>query len=260
MALRTCILGSGSSGNCTFVGSESTHVLIDAGLSAREIERRLEQVGVDPATIQGICVSHEHQDHTAGLRVLHTRYGIPIYANSGTIGGLARDEKLGAIPWRIFTTGMPFALGDLTIEPFSVPHDAYDPVGFVIACAGARVGVVTDMGISTALIRERLRGCQAIVVEANHDEQMLRDAQRPWHLKQRIMGRQGHLSNQSAARMIADIASPTLKQVFLAHLSHECNRPDLARDTTCDSLMTSGHSHVKVSLTYPDRISDVWTG
>ena len=258
MALRTCILGSGSSGNCTFVGSGSTRILIDAGLSAREIERRLVQVEVDPATIQGICVSHEHQDHTAGLRVLHTRYGIPIYANSGTIGGLARDEKLSTIPWKVFTTGMPFALGDLTIEPFSVPHDAYDPVGFVIACADARIGVVTDMGISTALIRERLRRCQAIVVEANHDEQMLRDAQRPWHLKQRIMGRQGHLSNQNAAKMIADIASPTLKQVFLAHLSEECNRPDLARDTTCDSLMTSGHSHVKVSLTYPDRISEVW--
>jgi phosphoribosyl 1,2-cyclic phosphodiesterase len=258
MGLKTCILGSGSSGNCTYVASGTTAILIDAGLSARKIERRLEQIGVGVGEIKGICVSHEHSDHTAGLRVLHSRHGIPIYANSGTIEAVRRDEKLKELPCRIFTTGQPFVVGDLQIEPFSVPHDAYDPVGFVVACGEARVGVVTDMGVSTSLIRERLRTCNAVVVEANHDEQMLRDAQRPWHLKQRISGRQGHLSNQGAARMLSEIASPRLLQVFLAHLSEECNRQDLAYKTTSDTLIASGHTHVKVSLTFQDRISEVW--
>lgn len=260
MGLRTCILGSGSSGNCTYVASDSTAVLVDAGLSAREIERRLEQIGVRAAGIQGICVSHEHSDHTAGLRVLQSRHGMPIYANSATREAVCRDEKMQGLSWRVFETGQPFAVGDLSIEPFTVPHDAYDPVGFVVACGEARVGIVTDMGVPTSLVRERLRTCQAVVIEANHDEQMLKDAQRPWHLKQRISGRQGHLSNQVAAKMLCEIASPRLAQVFLAHLSEECNRQDLAYKTTSDTLIASGHAHVKVSLTFPDRISEVWAG
>jgi phosphoribosyl 1,2-cyclic phosphodiesterase len=260
MALRICILASGSSGNCTYVASDQTAVLVDAGLSAREIGRRLEGIGAGVSGVRGVCVSHEHGDHTAGLRVLQGRHGVPLYANGGTIDALRRDPKLEGLRWQVFTTGQMFQVGDLTIEPFSVPHDAYEPVGFVISDGVARVGVVTDMGIPTTLVRERLRGCRVVVVESNHDEEMLLKAERPWYLKQRIMGRQGHLSNQGAAAMLAEIATPQLDHVFLAHLSSECNDPDLARKTAHDMLLKAGHPHVKVSVAHPDRVSEVWAG
>lgn len=259
MALQVCILGSGSSGNCTYVASPQTGLLIDAGLSAREIGRRLATVGAAVEAVRGICVSHEHGDHTQGLKVLHQRAGIPLYGNAGTIEALRRNPDFEALRWQVFSTGTAFTVGDLMVESFSVPHDAFEPVGFVISCGEARVGIVTDMGMPTTLIRERLRGCNVVVVESNHDEQMLQDAERPWHLKQRIRGRQGHLSNQRAATMLADIAGPQLRQVFLAHLSADCNRPDLARQTAHDMLLKAGHSHINVSLTYPDRPTEVWT-
>lgn len=259
MGLRVCILGSGSSGNCTLVASDSTAILIDAGLSGRRTLQRLEEAGGRVDALHGICVSHEHQDHTGGLRVLHKRYGVPLYANAGTVDALSRSPEFSALPWNLFSTGHPFEIGDLRIEPFSVPHDAYDPVGFVVEQGASRVGVVTDMGMSTALIQERLRRCNALVVEANHDEQMLQDAPRPWSLKQRIRGRQGHLSNQGAATMLAEIAGPDLRHIFLAHLSEDCNRHDLALSTTQSALSRAGHAHIQVSLTFPDRVSDVWT-
>ncbi len=261
MSLRICILGSGSSGNCTYIASASTAILIDAGLSARTIVQRLESIGASVEGVRGICVSHEHSDHTTGLRVLHQKRGIPLYANRGTAEALGRDDDLRDLSWNVFTTGSPFTVGDISVEPFSVPHDAYEPVGFVVHCGTSRVGVVTDMGTATTLVRERLRGCRALVVESNHDEQMLRDCQnRPWHLKQRILGRQGHLSNQSAAALLVEIASPQLDIVFLAHLSKDCNTPELARQTTHDTLFKAGHQHIKVSLTFPDRVSEVWAG
>ena len=260
MSLRVCILASGSSGNCTLVASASTAILVDAGLSARAIDQRLDRVGFRADDLRGVCISHEHSDHTTGLRVLHQKRGLPLYVNRGTADALDQDEELHGLPWTIFVTGTPFRIGDLVVEPFSVPHDAYEPVGFVIRHEACRVAVVTDMGMATTLVRERLRGCRAIVVESNHDEQMLRDARRPWHLKQRILGRQGHLSNQGAAALLAEIATPELDTVFLAHLSRECNSPDLARQTTHDTLFRAGHHHVKVSLTFPDRPTEVWAG
>lgn len=259
MGLRACILGSGSSGNCTFVASETTAILIDAGLSGRRTAERLAQVGACPTRVQGICVSHEHLDHIGGLRVLHKRYGIPVYANAGTVDALARVRTLETLPWNLFHTGHPFVIGDLRIEPFSVPHDAYDPVGFVVEQDGNRIGIVTDMGMCTSLIRERLRRCHAVVVEANHDEQLLQDAARPWSLKQRIRGRQGHMSNQSAAALLAEIAGPELRHVFLAHLSEDCNRHDLALAAIQTALVGAGHTHISVSLTFPDRVSEIWT-
>lgn len=259
MSLRVCILASGSSGNCTYVGSPATGILIDAGLSGRETKRRLEQIDVDLDALSGICLSHEHGDHVAGVRVLHNRHGLPLFANRGTIDGLAKDPRLTALPWNVFETGSPFQIGDLLIEPFSVPHDAYDPVGFVVSGAGAKVGVVTDMGIATALIRQRLRDCDAVVVESNHDERMLEEAERPWSLKQRIKGRQGHLSNQHAVEMLTAIAGPRLRHVFLAHISEDCNERELAMRLTMSTLGEAGHKHIRVSCTFPDRISDVWT-
>lgn len=183
-----------------------------------------------------------------------------LFGNAGTIEALNGNDNTKDLQWQVFSTGMPFTIGDLHIEPFSVPHDAYDPVGFVVSNGSSRVGVVTDIGVPTSLVRERLRRCHAVVVESNHDEEMLKDAERPWYLKQRIMGRQGHLSNQGAAAMLVEIAGPHLRQVFLAHLSAECNDPDLARKTAHDMLLKAGHAHINVSVTYPDRPTEVWAG
>ena len=258
MSLRLCILGSGSTGNCTFVASETTAILIDAGLSAKEIGIRLAKISASLASLRGICVSHEHSDHIGGLKTLHTRHAIPIYANEGTIQGMKNTKDLAEIPFQKFHTGSAFAIGDLAIEPFSVPHDAMEPVGFVIASGGQSVGVVTDIGMPTALVRERLKNCSAIVVESNHDEEMLRNSNRPWQLKQRISGRQGHLSNARAAQMLAEIAGPQLRRIFLAHLSAECNRQDIAWRTTRDALARAGQTHITISMTFPDSISEIW--
>jgi phosphoribosyl 1,2-cyclic phosphodiesterase len=217
------------------------------------------EIGASLRRVKGVCVSHEHDDHTAGLGVLHRRHGIPLYANSGTIDALRRDPRLEELPWRIFSTGAPFEVGGFRVEPFSVPHDAYDPVGFVVRAGGeCRVGIVTDMGIPTTLVRERLRLCDVVVLEANHDEKLLQNARRPWALKQRILGRQGHLSNATAANLMAEIAGSGLQQVFLAHISADCNREDLALFTARQALERSGHGQVRVSATYADRVSDVW--
>jgi phosphoribosyl 1,2-cyclic phosphodiesterase len=259
MSLRLCILGSGSSGNCTFIASETTAILIDAGLSAKEIGLRLEKIGASLASVHGVCVSHEHSDHIAGLKTLQAKFGIPLFANEGTIQGV-RSAKADCadLAWNQFHTGSAFAVGDLVIEPFSVPHDAMEPVGFIVRSGNDSVGVVTDIGMPTALVRERLKKCSAVVVESNHDEEMLRNSKRPWQLKQRISGRQGHLSNARAAQMLAEIAGPQLQRVFLAHLSGECNRQDIAWRATRDALARAGHSHVTISMTFPDSISEVW--
>ncbi|MCX7007414.1 MAG: MBL fold metallo-hydrolase [Kiritimatiellaeota bacterium] len=190
-------MASGSSGNCTLVRSGDTVLLVDAGLSARETGKRLESVGVRLDQVSGICISHEHSDHTAGLRVLQQRHGIPLFANRGTFEALA--EELQQLKWQIFTTGCAFNVGSLRVEPFMVPHDANEPVGFIVGDGTQRIGIATDMGCVTHLVRERLRPCRAIVLEANHDVELLQESDRPWQLKQRILGRQGHLSNETAA-------------------------------------------------------------
>ncbi|MBU0676532.1 MAG: MBL fold metallo-hydrolase [Verrucomicrobia bacterium] len=240
------------------MASRTTALLIDAGLSARETTRRLAEIDVDVSSVGGICISHEHNDHIQGIRVLHNKHAIPVYANTGTIEGLRRDPKLAGLPWQVFSTGYSFQVGNLTVEPFSVPHDAYDPVGFVISCDHVCVGIVTDIGMVTNVVRERLRNCHAVVLEANHDENMLKDAPRPWYLKQRISGRQGHLSNRHAAEFLAEIASPLLEKVFLAHLSNQCNTGELALSETHAGLARTGRSGVSVSLTFPDHISELW--
>ena len=258
MSLEVCILGSGSSGNSIYIASEKTRVLIDAGLSARQIALRLEQIGVVPESINGICVSHEHGDHTAGLRVLQRRHGLPVFVNGGTFNGLQRQPKAHEIETKIFQTGSPFRIDDIVLEPFSVPHDAYEPVGFRLTTCSTSVGVVTDLGMSTALIREKLKGCQAIIVESNHDEDLLREAPRPWPLKQRIRSRQGHLSNIDAARLITDCASDVLEHAFLAHLSSDCNTPDIALQTVTSQLRLDELGHIRLEVSLAAEISTTW--
>ncbi|MDA0990741.1 MAG: MBL fold metallo-hydrolase [Verrucomicrobia bacterium] len=252
MSLEVSILASGSSGNCIYVRSPKGQLFVDAGLSCKQTEQRCAQLGIDPATINAICVTHEHDDHRGGIRVLHNRYGMALYANAGTLDALGRDKPLQQLNWNVFTTGQPFQVADMQLFPFSVPHDSYDPVGFVIACEGSRIAVVTDMGMATELIRERLTGCRLIVLECNYDVDMLQHSSRPWSLKQRIMGRQGHLSNLQAGELLAAVAGPQLQTVFLAHISDDCNHPEVAIRTVREALATAGHTHVAIHAAYGD--------
>jgi len=235
-------------------------VLVDAGLSGKETMRRLDAAGVrSTGTISAICLTHEHSDHISGLSALSTRLKAPIYANSGTIEAARQAIGERRLDWHVFITGQEFKIGQLDIEPFSVCHDAYDPVGFVFSSGGCRVGIVTDIGIVTSLVREKLRNCAALVIEANHDERMLRDSDRPWPLKQRIAGRQGHLSNNHAGELVAECAGPALKRVYLAHLSSECNRPEIAADAVRKSLCDHGFDKVEVIISHQDSSTDLWT-
>ncbi len=256
MSLRVCVLGSGSTGNCICVASPDTTILIDAGLSAADTLRRLERVGIAPDRLAALCLTHEHGDHVGGLATLYRRLRIPLYANTPTLEALRRDDRLQSAHWHVFTTGSPFTIGALRLEPFSVPHDSYDPVGFVVALGEKRIGLVTDAGTVTELMRVRLRGCSVLILEANHDPLLLRESHRPWTLKQRIGGRQGHLSNDQAAALLSDIAGPALGVVFLAHISQECNRPEPALSVMTRALAEKGFAHVAVKLTYPDRPSE----
>jgi phosphoribosyl 1,2-cyclic phosphodiesterase len=258
MDLKVCVLGSGSKGNAIYIASENIRILIDAGLSARQIALRLDQLGVVPESINGICISHEHSDHVSGLRVLQKRHGIPAYANAGTLNGIMRQAKADEVSAKVFETGSRFEIGDVTIEPFSVPHDAYEPVGFRIESRSGCVGVVTDLGMSTSLVREKLKGCQAIVIESNHDDDLLREAPRPWQLKQRIRSRQGHLSNIDAARLIIDCATDALEHVFLAHLSSDCNTPEIALSTVSSQLRLDGLGHISLEVSQADQITSLW--
>ncbi len=230
---------------------------MDAGLSAQQTKQRLAEIGERPEDIDAICISHEHTDHVAGIRVLQNKYGIPVYANAETRTGIIHsDQKCAALQFHVFSTGAPFKIGDVQIEPFSVPHDARDPVGFVVSAGERSIGVATDMGVVTNLIREKLRRCHVAVIEANHDEELLYDSPRPWGLKQRIRGNQGHLSNIAAATLVAEIAGDALQHLFLAHMSVDCNCPHRARSLFESLLAEAGHTHVTVRLTCADRVSE----
>lgn len=251
MTVKLCVLASGSSGNCTFIGTEKTRILIDAGLSAKKTAERLAEIGERIEEISAICVSHEHGDHIAGIRVLQKNHNIPVYANAGTLGCIG-----GGVTGACFTTGSPFSIGDFSIHPFPVPHDASDPVGFIFSAGGRSVGIATDIGMVTNALRERLRRCHAVVIEANHDEELLDAADRPRSLKQRISGRHGHLSNRAAAALMAEIAGEGLQHLFLAHLSADCNSPQHARKTFETLLAEAGHAHVNVRLTCAECVSE----
>ncbi|MEI6808511.1 MAG: MBL fold metallo-hydrolase [bacterium] len=256
--MRFCVLGSGSSGNCIYVSAGSAALLVDAGLSGKETLKRLSEVGLDPAIIRAILLTHEHGDHVNSLGVLHRKLKAAVYANSGTIQGIEKSPGYVELPWQVFTTGFPFPVGEIVVEPFTVCHDGLDPVGFIFSAEDVRIGIVTDIGMVTNVVREKLKNCDAIVLEANHDETMLRDADRPWALKQRISGRQGHLSNRCAAELIVECAGMRLKKVFLAHISSDCNKPELAVATVTKNLQKHSLAHVSLALTYPDRPGEVW--
>lgn len=225
--MRFCVLGSGSKGNAILVASADTALLIDAGFSGKEMERRLQLIGYSLDRINAILVTHEHRDHISGVGVLSRRGKLPVYANPAT--HRQAEAIVGELAARFeFNVGEKFVIRDLSIHPFSISHDTADPVGFVITDGRLLVGCCTDTGKVTKLLAHHLRRCHGLVLEANHDPQMLMDGPYPLRLKQRIRSNQGHLANDDAADLLAELAGGHLQQVVLAHLSDTNNHPDLA--------------------------------
>jgi len=258
--MRVSVLGSGSAGNSVLLSTGETHVLIDAGFSARSLATRLEAVGVSPDSITAIVVTHDHGDHTRGMGVFARRHATALHLTAKTreacAGLLTGDETV--IEYR---PGSPFTVGGVRIEPFITVHDAADPVGVsaVDERTGVRIGIATDLGRPTAHIRHALSSCDLLVLEANHDEVMLRTGPYPAAVKQRIASSHGHLSNQAAARLAVELLHPRLAGVVLAHLSRECNHPRLAEQVVGDALKKAGwRGHLEVaSQERPTELFDV---
>lgn len=273
MPVQLTILGSGSGGNCAYLETPEARILIDAGFSPRQIRLRLASIGRSPESLTGILITHEHVDHVCGLLGMADRLKIPVYCNRATQVEMVSDFKArwatkrkpvlngmeivgdadAHIEWRLFQTGASFDLGDVTVETFSIPHDAADPVGFLLRTPSGNVGFLTDLGHATKLALDRVRPANVLVLESNHDVKMLQDCpRRPWSLKQRILGRHGHLSNEAAADTAEQIMSADLKRLYLAHLSRECNKPDLAHRVMTARLQQINASHVAVETTSQD--------
>jgi phosphoribosyl 1,2-cyclic phosphodiesterase len=225
--LSVCILASGSKGNAVFVSGAAASILIDAGLSGVEIERRLKSRGIDPKNLDAILVSHEHSDHIQGVGVLSRRYHLPVYISAKTQN--AASSQLGNLyDLKTIKCGTSFTINDLFIHPFSISHDAADPCGFTINQNGTKIGIATDLGIATAMVKEHLKECTLLILEANHDEEMLINGPYPWPIKQRIKSRTGHLSNAASKILLEELQHDRLKHVMLAHLSETNNTPQKA--------------------------------
>ena len=237
MAVSVTVLASGSNGNCTLVCGGGTRLLVDAGLSCRELLRRLALCGESASRIDAILITHEHSDHVGGLRVLAKRLKVPVYMTADThdayrryardsAGNRIRLERLEK-----FRAGCAFQIGDVTVMPFTIPHDAIDPVGLTFCSEGIKVGVCTDLGYMPASVRHHIRGCQVLMIESNHDLEMLRGGPYPWAVKQRVMSRVGHLSNDALADFLTTDYDGGAEFLILAHLSEQNNHPEIARMT-----------------------------
>ncbi len=233
--MRFAALASGSRGNALIVESGGTRVMLDCGLAPRETERRLARLALAPADIDAILVTHEHSDHADGALEFAGRHGLAVYLTHGTwraiSDGQSRDERV-----RIIDSHAPFTIDDVAVQPFPVPHDAREPVQFVFSDGARRIGVLTDTGSSTPHIETMLAGCEALVLECNHDPRMLADGSYPAWLKSRIGGAFGHLANDAAARLLAAIDAGRLQHIVAAHLSQENNTPELAREALAGVL------------------------
>lgn len=250
--LEVTILASGSSGNSALVRTETAAFLVDAGLSARELTQRLALCGMEPRELGAILVTHEHGDHARGLAQWSKKHATPIYCNRQTAMVL-RDKVTDFAGWNLFESGGEFEIGGTSIRSFPIPHDAVEPVGFVIRRGGRSFGFLTDLGHATTLVVESLRGVDALLIEANYDEELLQnDTKRPWAIKQRIQSRHGHLSNGAAAETVSRILHDGLGHLLLGHLSRDCNSEELALGTMRKSL---GESTVRLSCARQEELS-----
>jgi len=235
MCVMVSMLASGSRGNCAFVASARTRILVDAGISCRETFKRLKSLGEDPQSLSAILITHEHSDHVYGLATLAKKLRIPIFMTGATHAAWARAmrDANGERPLleklERFEAGHRFRVGDIEVQPFTIPHDAADPVGFTFRLEGAKVSVATDLGYLPANVRDHLRGSDVLVMESNHDVEMLRGGGYPWAVKQRVASNVGHLSNEKLAHFFTNDYDNSATFVVLAHLSEQNNHPEIAR-------------------------------
>ncbi|KUO70471.1 MAG: metallohydrolase [Clostridia bacterium BRH_c25] len=232
MGIRLCSLSSGSSGNCVFVGNDNSGLLVDCGISGKEILGNLNNIGICSSTIKAVVVTHEHSDHIRSVGIISRKLGIPIYANINTWNNMA--DLIGKVKpenIRYFSVGEELEIGGIGIKSYSIPHDAADPVGFCFYEGSKKVSIATDLGYFSDMVKENLSGSDMIMLESNHDIEMLRVGRYPYFLKRRILGEQGHLSNEAAGNAIYELLQTGVREVLLGHLSKENNFPELAYET-----------------------------
>lgn len=254
--LLFCLLGSGSSGNAALVCSETTRVLIDCGFSLVQLQKRLAQNGAGAEQIQAVFITHEHGDHVGGLGVLCRRYGIPAYMTAETCANL--PQGLGLIPRvELFEAGEVIRVGDLEVLSYSVSHDAGDPVSYIIQSGGMKLGFATDLGHCSHLVRARLAGCHALVLESNYCPEMLRNGKYPPQIQQRIRSRIGHLSNHDMAELLTELLHDALRTVVLVHISENNNSPDLVQAIAAEVVGGRGVDLVLAAQDVPTRLFEV---
>lgn len=247
MTVKLSVLASGSKGNSLYVATKRVQLLVDAGLSARETERRLAQIGVELKDLDAVVITHEHLDHVRSLGTLSRRHRLPIYSNKGTrvhlpdsVGALQEKEE--------FVTGRSFSIGDITIHPFAISHDAADPVGLTLMNGSVKVGLCTDLGTATRLVCRHLDSCSVVILEANHDVEMLHSGPYPWPVKQRIQSRLGHLSNEQSVELLNQVGSETLQQVILSHVSETNNSSEMVLKTFSSKLERRMRDRIRITL------------
>ena len=262
--MRLCSIASGSSGNCVYVGSDTTHLLIDAGISGKRIEAGVATLGLKLSEIDGIFITHEHSDHISGLGVIARKYGIPIYATPGTIQAIKQSSSLGKIDNSLFYNILPdekYIIKDITMYPMKTSHDAAQPVAYKISHDKKNVGIVTDLGCYNDYTIACMQGLDVIYLEANHDVNMLQVGSYPYYLKQRILGEKGHLSNESAGKLLARLLNDHIETVVLGHLSKENNLPELAYESVKLELMMSDTGYhdgdFPIYIAKRDEVSDM---
>ena len=252
--MRFSILASGSSGNTCYIETGKASVLIDAGLSGRETERRLGLLGVSARNLDALIITHEHSDHIKGAGPLARRFGLPLYINRKTLE--KGQRAMGNLPKPVIVrTGQTLTIRDLTVETFTKCHDAADPLGLILSFDGTRMGLVTDLGRSTRLVVDRLRECNALIVEFNHDQEMLEEGPYPLDLKRRIKGPDGHLSNKQAGELVRKICHDNLNYLVLAHLSKTNNNPTKAHKEAKEALGESGITRASILISEQDTPS-----
>ena len=264
--MRLCSIASGSSGNCIYVGSDRTHLLVDTGISKKRIEEGLKELEIKGKELDGILITHEHADHIQGLGVFSRKYEIPIYGTPGTIRGIRDYKNLGKMPEGLYheiQVDKEFKLGDIDVHPFAISHDANEPSGYRIENGSKSAAVATDLGIYDDYTVEHLKDLNAVVLEANHDIRMLQVGKYPYYLKQRILGDRGHLSNENAGRLLCRLLHDNMKGIFLGHLSRENNYEELAYETVCSEVTLGDNPYksrdFRIQVAQRDCISEVIT-
>jgi len=252
--MKICVLGSGSSGNATFVEHQSTRLLIDAGLRAKEIVERLSRIDVDPSTLDGIFISHEHHDHISGAGPLARKFRIPIYISPKALDHTSSAlQHLKHVP---IGADLPLQIGSITVTPFSTPHDSVDPLAFALRAGSARACVVSDIGFLPEAVRTRLRNCDLLVIESNHDLEMLRTGPYPWSLKQRVMSNFGHLSNEALGYFLNEHLDGHQRRILLIHLSKQNNHPQIAYVSATRALENKCVD-TEIHISLQDEISEI---